>query len=107
LDTGTGHAATDPVCGMSVDPTGPHQAEHGGRTYHFCSEHCRTAFEAHPEHYTGGNHGDATESAVDGDVAEYTCPMHPEVRQPGPGTCPICGMGLEPVMVTADTGPSA
>jgi heavy metal translocating P-type ATPase len=108
--------STDPVCGMTVDPTGPLRAEHHGDNYHFCSEHCRTKFEAHPEQYVGRSAGSvdhphksvgSSGSPAVEEIAEYTCPMHPEIRQPGPGSCPICGMALEPVTVTADTGPSA
>ncbi len=105
----------DPVCGMSVDAAGPLGASHDGNDYRFCSPGCRATFLADPAHYvngtTGGSHhGDP---APDGhrdavaDGTEYTCPMHPEVRRPGPGACPICGMALEPVTITADTGPSA
>ena len=103
--------ATDPVCGMQVDlAAGGPTADHDGRTFHFCSERCRDQFVADP-----GAHLDPTSTtavgsakAPDGDGAavEYTCPMHPEIRQPGPGACPICGMALEPVVVTADSGPN-
>ena len=95
-------AVEDLVCGMKVDPhTTPHQHEHAGHTYYFCSAGCRTKFEAEPKRYLGGK---ATPAApVD---AVYTCPMHPEVRQIGPGNCPICGMALEPVEVTTEAGPS-
>ncbi|MEA3274091.1 MAG: heavy metal translocating P-type ATPase [Pseudomonadota bacterium] len=85
----------DPVCGMSVAEDAPLRAEHGGETYHFCSEHCLHKFEADPVSYV---RKDSTEAAgaTRSDV-EYTCPMHPEVRQQGPGTCPKCGMALEPM----------
>ena len=93
--------AIDPVCGMTVDPkTAKHKAEHKGHTYYFCSAGCRTKFEAAPEKYLDK----AEEPAVAGAV--YTCPMHPEIRQVGPGSCPICGMALEPVTVTAESGPN-
>ena len=96
--------AKDPVCGMMVDPTAtPHQASHDGRDYHFCSAGCRTKFVADPERYL--SEGD-NEAAVAQPGAIWTCPMHPEVRQDHPGPCPICGMALEPELVTADTGPS-
>ena len=110
----------DPVCGMDVDPsTSKHHCEYDGDTYYFCSGHCQAKFEANPEPYLHPHaahqghrgHPDATPQAAlavpTGEVEEWTCPMHPEIRQPGPGSCPICGMALEPVMVTADTGPSA
>ena len=97
--------ATDPVCGMDVDPEGPLRAEHDGEDYHFCSAGCLAKFEANPDQYVGESAGQAAPQEVAAD--EYTCPMHPEIRQAGPGACPICGMGLDPVEVTADTGPSA
>ena len=105
----------DPVCGMDVDRGSEHVVQHDGATYSLCSEHCRAAFEEHPDRYTSaphdhldhGGHGAAASTEQAGDVAEYTCPMHPEIRQAGPGSCPICGMALEPVTVTAHTGPSA
>src|SRR5680860_1244242 len=107
-------AVKDPVCGMDVDPTASeHHLEYDGATYHFCSAHCRSKFEANPAHYTSAapRVGPATPPPSDGHGAgsadaEYTCPMHPEICQMGPGACPICGMALEPVMVSADTGPS-
>ena len=98
--------AVDPVCGMKVDPaTARHKAEHGSQTYYFCSERCRTKFEAEPSKYV---HGKAQKGAP-ANVAEgtiYTCPMHPQIRQVGPGSCPICGMALEPEVATAETGPN-
>jgi Cu+-exporting ATPase len=94
----------DPVCGMEVDPEKTlHHAEHAGRTYHFCCAGCRTKFVADPERYLAPKAPEA--AAKPGAI--YTCPMHPEIRQIGPGACPICGMALEPVTVTADEGPSA
>ncbi len=94
--------ATDPVCGMSVDPaTAQHKAEHGGQTYYFCCNGCRTKFAADPEKYLKPRE---PEPVIEGAI--YTCPMHPEIRQEGPGTCPICGMALEPELATADTGPN-
>ncbi|WP_416193149.1 heavy metal translocating P-type ATPase [Nitrobacter sp. TKz-YC01] len=98
--------AVDPVCGMKVDPsTARHKLEHGGQTYYFCSERCRTKFEGDPAKYV---HGKA-EQELQADVPAgtiYTCPMHPQIRQVGPGNCPICGMGLEPELATAETGPN-
>jgi Cu+-exporting ATPase len=101
------HAATetgaiDPVCGMTVDPhTAKHRADYHGHTYYFCNPSCRTKFIADPEKYLGER---APEPVVEGAI--YTCPMHPEIRQVGPGSCPICGMALEPEIATADTGPN-
>ncbi|HET7277894.1 MAG TPA: heavy metal translocating P-type ATPase [Dermatophilaceae bacterium] len=114
----------DPVCGMDVEPaTSEHRLEHDGQTYYFCSGHCRARFEASPGTYlspradaTSDQHHHQADAEGDqcdgsgvrtlGEVTEWTCPMHPEIRRPGPGSCPICGMALEPVTVTADTGPS-
>ena len=102
---GAGQLVKDPVCGMSVDPhTAKHRTEHGGQPYYFCSAGCLAKFQADRARYTGGR--PAVAEAVD-EGAIYTCPMHPEVRQVGPGSCPICGMALEPVVATAETGPSA
>ena len=96
--------ATDPVCGMSVDPTtATHIATHGGEHHYFCSAGCLAKFKADPDHYaakSAGGDTDAPESAI------WTCPMHPEIRRPGPGSCPICGMALEPVLPTVSDGPS-
>ncbi|MEZ0470050.1 heavy metal translocating P-type ATPase [Luteimonas salinilitoris] len=89
---------TDPVCGMQVDPaTSPHHAEHGGEDYRFCSARCREKFVADPDKHLSPFE---PEPAVPGAI--YTCPMHPEIRQEGPGTCPICGMALEPEMPSLD-----
>lgn len=102
----TVHDVHDPVCGMTVDPeTAEHRATHEGQEYYFCNPGCRERFLADPERYLGGSE-EEPEVPEGQQVEEYTCPMHPEVRQDGPGACPICGMALEPVLVTADTGPS-
>ena len=95
--------ATDPVCGMTVDPhTAKHRTDYRGHTYYFCSAGCKTKFTADPQKYL---HGAKTAEAVpEGTI--YTCPMHPQVRQVGPGACPICGMALEPELATADSGPN-
>ena len=91
---------TDPVCGMNVDPkSSPHHAEHAGTTYHFCSGGCRTKFVAAPGKYLAPTSAEPA-PAVPG--AMYICPMHPEIRQDHPGTCPICGMALEPEMPGLD-----
>ncbi|MGH8083849.1 MAG: heavy metal translocating P-type ATPase [Lysobacter sp.] len=96
--TSLGAAVTDPVCGMQVDPaTSKHRAQHEGEDYHFCSARCRERFIADPQKYLSPSEPDP---ALAG--ATYTCPMHPEVRQIGPGTCPICGMALEPEMPSLD-----
>jgi Cu+-exporting ATPase len=114
------HASTsaiDPVCGMQVDPAkSPHRHDHHGRTYWFCSAGCRNKFVADPDKYVNKKaaapapsskaaaamHGART--VPDGTI--YTCPMHPEIRQVGPGSCPICGMALEPATVTEETAPN-
>jgi Cu+-exporting ATPase len=96
-----GDAATDPVCGMRVDPaTTAHHAEHAGQTHHFCSAACRAKFVADPPRWLAPKR--EPEAAVPG--ARYTCPMHPEIVRDGPGTCPICGMALEPMMPSLDDG---
>jgi heavy metal translocating P-type ATPase len=102
----------DPVCGMDVAPaTTEHMVMREGDAVYFCSAGCQAKFEAEPDRYTGhdpssGPGLDAAAVRPDAEVAEYTCPMHPEIRQAGPGSCPICGMALEPVLVTADSGPN-
>jgi Cu+-exporting ATPase len=98
----TPDGTVDPVCGMTVDPhTAKHRAEYRGHTYYFCSAGCRMKFVSKPEKYLGER---APEPVIEGAI--YTCPMHPEIRQVGPGNCPICGMALEPEIATAETGPN-
>jgi len=99
--------AIDPVCGMTVDPAKtPHHATHDGHDYYFCNAGCRAKFVADPARYL--TDAPPTELMEAAPGAMWTCPMHPEIRQDHPGACPICGMGLEPEMVSADdTGPSA
>ncbi|MCH7776794.1 MAG: YHS domain-containing protein, partial [Gemmatimonadetes bacterium] len=90
----------DPVCGMTVDPQTDLREVHAGATYAFCSVHCQTKFRENPERYVGEESLEA--GAVVGEVervaegAAYICPMDPEIRQDGPGSCPKCGMALEP-----------
>jgi Cu+-exporting ATPase len=93
----------DPVCGMTVDPAKTaHHAAQDGRNFHFCSAGCRGKFVADPHRYIilPAPAPDAKSGTI------WTCPMHPEIRQDHPGACPICGMALEPAMVSADSGPS-
>jgi Cu+-exporting ATPase len=98
-----GDAPTDPVCGMRVDANaGKPQAGYAGRTFHFCSQRCHDRFIAEPEAYLSERHSPLTAPAG----AQYTCPMHPEIVRDAPGDCPICGMALEPVTPTTDTGPN-
>ena len=95
----------DPVCGMRVDPiTAKQHASHNGTDYYFCGETCRAKFIADPAKYLGKSETDAAPSPAS-DVI-YTCPMHPQIRQKGPGHCPICGMTLEPLIANAETGSS-
>ncbi|MES2642488.1 MAG: heavy metal translocating P-type ATPase [Myxococcota bacterium] len=123
---------SDPVCGMQVDPAkAAATAEYGGNTWHFCSKGCHAKFLADPARYAGAGHPVRTEAAPSGDhgahghhdvrtpaadakreppaskAGKWTCPMHSQIVRDGPGSCPICGMALEPMEVTAgDTGPS-
>ncbi|MBU8541724.1 heavy metal translocating P-type ATPase [Falsiroseomonas tokyonensis] len=95
----------DPVCGMMVDPAKTaHHADHAGHAYHFCSAGCRTKFIAEPGKYLQARAPLRAEAVASGTI--YTCPMHPQIRQPGPGSCPICGMALEPETPSAETGPN-
>ncbi len=94
--------AIDPVCGMRVDPaTAKHRFSYNGQNYFFCSARCRERFEAEPEKYLEPRKQEPAAPA--GTI--YTCPLHPEVRQEGPGSCPICGMALEPEQVSLDDKP--
>jgi len=96
----------DPVCGMSVDPAaGKPHLNHDGTTYYFCGQGCCDKFAADPGHYLSGGHKKMAKDLPAGTL--FTCPMHPEIVQEGPGTCPICGMALEPQGVpAADSGPN-
>ena len=122
----------DPVCGMQVDPAKARaRADHGGRTYFFCCEGCATRFRAAPDKYLAPPPKSAGPSLVvltPGPVAklpppppaaapatapgkadasvEYTCPMHPQIVAPGPGSCPICGMALEPKTISVEESPN-
>jgi len=98
-----GVTAIDPVCGMTVEiASAKHQADHNGHTHYFCGAGCKTKFVANQAKYL------ADEKPVEPVVAGviYTCPMHSQIQQVGPGTCPICGMALEPLTVTAESGPN-
>ena len=100
-DTKTGaKTATDPVCGMQVEiKEGARTSDYGGETFHFCSAGCQEKFDADPYFYASGNAKKAGQKAQPG--TQYTCPMHPEIVRDEPGSCPICGMALEP-MVPSD-----
>ena len=98
------HMVTDPVCGMQVDPaSSKHRIDHVGTTYYFCSAGCRTKFAADPEAYLRPA-TERAQPAPEGTI--YTCPMHPQIRQEGPGNCPICGMALEPETVSLEDKPN-
>src|SRR5688572_23606358 len=101
-----GRMHNDPVCGMTVDPARtPHHAEHAGRQYHFCSAGCRAQFVADPPRYLGPTTTHPSPVAPQQPATAYgresTSPMPPQIRQRGPGACPICGMALEPVVASA------
>lgn len=88
----------DPVCGMSVDPkSAKHKSDYKGEIYYFCNPKCKTKFDLEPQKYLAPV---IAKEGVD-ETVEYTCPMHPEIRKIGPGSCPICGMALEPVTAVA------
>jgi len=98
----TAKGVIDPVCGMTVDPhTAKHRADYRGHTYYFCSAGCREKFVADPQKYLGARQA---ETVPEGTI--YTCPMHPQIRQVGPGSCPICGMALEPEIAGTEVGPN-
>ena len=97
--------AKDPVCDMDVTVADAKYAlRHNKKSYYFCSPVCQTKFETAPETYTGETAPAAIAPVPEGTI--YTCPMDPEIRQIGPGTCPICGMALEPDVPSADAGPN-
>ncbi|MFC3175298.1 heavy metal translocating P-type ATPase [Novosphingobium bradum] len=105
-----GHHGTatvkDPVCGMTVDPArSPHRAVVAGVDYHFCSAGCAAKFTADPQRYLAPPDAPAP-APPPPDGAIWTCPMHPEVRQAGPGACPICGMALEPLEPALNEAPN-
>src|SRR3990167_3621825 len=97
--------ATDPVCGMKVKIAGAKNTTvHEGHTYYFCNPKCLQKFTAEPDRYLKPAEAVPAPSVAPGTI--FTCPMHPEIRQVGPGSCPICGMALEPAEVTLDQGPN-
>ncbi|WP_373497802.1 heavy metal translocating P-type ATPase [Desulfococcus sp.] len=90
---------TDPVCAMTVSPDAKYSYAHAGKQYFFCSDHCLQKFKAHPQQYLEKKTAPPPEKKTG--EGTYTCPMHPEIQQPGPGNCPKCGMALEPMGVPA------
>ena len=96
-DDADAETATDPVCGMRVALDGEHQLDHDGQRYRFCCAGCVTKFRADPERYLSGK----PEPTGPAD-AMYGCPMHPDVQQIGPGSCPDCGMALDPLTISLD-----
>ena len=96
-----GNQTLDPVCGMAVDlQTAKHRATFDGVDFAFCSASCKSRFEAEPARYVKGSRPPSPPPPADGTI--YTCPMHPQIRQPMPGNCPICGMTLEPLVPVLD-----
>ena len=95
---------TDPVCGMQIRPRDAvGQQEYGGETYYFCSPSCQGKFAARPQAYVGPDaHQDAALPSTGAAAREYTCPMHPEIVRDSPGSCPICGMALEPRTISLE-----
>ncbi len=97
LPLAPGRMQTDPVCGMQVGENTPHRLRHGGVEYLFCCAGCRERFARDPEKYLS-----PAPSVAPATNAEWTCPMHPQIVRDAPGSCPICGMALEPRTVTAE-----
>jgi Cu+-exporting ATPase len=104
-DSATPSGLRDPVCGMAVTEASPHREQFDGRTWYFCSAKCRERFGADPGRFAVGDGVAERDPTAPPDVATpavpgttYICPMHPQIRQPAPGNCPICGMALEPEM---------
>ncbi|MDA3868375.1 MAG: YHS domain-containing protein, partial [Gammaproteobacteria bacterium] len=95
----------DPVCGMSVTEQSEHHHSHNGTSYYFCSSGCEQKFADSPDQYLKPAKAESpicTDGSCDVSTDIYTCPMHPEIEQPGPGSCPKCGMALEAKTVTID-----
>src|SRR5687768_8535398 len=91
----------DPICGMTVDPAkAAGSFEYQGKTYYFCSSHCLNRFREDPERFVAKPESPPPARVETKPGQKYTCPMHPEIVRDGPGSCPICGMALEPVTVS-------
>jgi Cu+-exporting ATPase len=101
---------TDPVCGMKVTSQSPHVVQRAGQAVFFCGAACKSKFAANPVKYVRGAADSVSVPTVSIEPmtvgAVYTCPMHPEIRQPQPGACPKCGMALEPEMPALEEGDS-
>ena len=109
LTMATPQLVTDPVCGMHIDPTtAAGQWEYNGTRYYFCNPGCLQRFKADPEKYLQPRPRglEAGSRQLEAEGSEYTCPMHPEIVRNGPGSCPICGMALEPRVATLGDGPN-
>ena len=118
----SGAVMRDPVCGMDVPAGAPHRVVHNGRDFRFCSAKCRAEFETDPQKYLTsgepdgavthrdhGRHADAGARKPDMPAeagVKWTCPMHPQIVRDGPGSCPICGMALEPMMPIGGAAPN-
>src|SRR5262245_60376820 len=100
--------AVDPVCGMTVDPARSPSHAYDGTTYYFCCPHCLARFRADPAKYLNkaSRERKRPEEVPGPPGAIYTCPMHPEIEQDHPGSCPLCGMALEPKTVAPADGPN-
>jgi Cu+-exporting ATPase len=99
--------SVDPVCGMTVDPArAAGHVDYQGQTYYFCGRGCVEKFRANPAEFIKPRPEQARGAPTAVHTQEYTCPMHPQVRQIGPGSCPICGMALEPATATLDEHPN-
>ena len=97
----------DPVCGMTIDAADAvEHVDYQGQKYYFCNPSCFERFQANPAEFIAPRPTQAPAAAPGADTREYTCPMHPQIRQIGPGSCPICGMALEPVIATLDEHPN-
>ena len=104
MEATAGGEFVDPVCGMTVAPeTSAGKFDFEGETYYFCSTSCLNKFKQNPASFLDGKKEEKLEAESKG--VEYTCPMHPEIVQIGPGSCPKCGMALEPKVMTLDDGP--
>lgn len=97
-----GKPYTDPVCGMKVAANPDRQVDFDGASYYFCSDKCKTTFQANPHAYVHGHAAGPAEIAPQPEGTIYTCPMHPQVQQANPGNCPICGMSLEPMLASLE-----